>query len=84
MDEIRLIEVKEEILSDNDAAANELREKLRREKTFVINLMSSPGAGKGSGRGLAARKSGGSEASAARTPAAKSKSVCWACWTRFS
>ncbi|MGM0451809.1 MAG: hydrogenase nickel incorporation protein HypB [Thermodesulfobacteriota bacterium] len=46
MDEIRLIEVKEEILSDNDAAANELREKLRREKTFVINLMSSPGAGK--------------------------------------
>lgn len=46
MDEIRLIEVKEEILSDNDAAANDLREKLRQEKTFVINLMSSPGAGK--------------------------------------
>ncbi len=46
MDEIKLFEVKEDILSDNDAAARELREKLAREKTFVVNLMSSPGAGK--------------------------------------
>lgn len=46
MDEIKLFEVKEDILSDNDAAARQLRDKLRADKTFVINLMSSPGAGK--------------------------------------
>ena len=46
MSDIKLIEVKEEILSDNDAAARELREKLAADKTFVVNLMSSPGAGK--------------------------------------
>ena len=46
MDEIRLIEVKEDILSDNDAAAAELRSQLKGEKTFMINLMASPGAGK--------------------------------------
>ncbi|MFW6082066.1 MAG: GTP-binding protein, partial [Desulfosalsimonas sp.] len=46
MEDIKLFEVKEDILSDNDAAASQLRDKLRREKTFVINLMSSPGAGK--------------------------------------
>jgi hydrogenase nickel incorporation protein HypB len=46
MDEIKLIEVKEDILSDNDAAADELRKRLKKEKTFMINLMSSPGAGK--------------------------------------
>lgn len=46
MDDIRLIEVREEILSDNDAAANELRGSLKQKRTFMINLMSSPGAGK--------------------------------------
>jgi len=46
VDEIRLIEIKEEILSDNDAAAERLRSRLTREKTFLLNLMSSPGAGK--------------------------------------
>ena len=46
MDEIRLIEVKEDILSDNEAVADELRGKLRRMKTFMLNLMASPGAGK--------------------------------------
>jgi hydrogenase nickel incorporation protein HypB len=46
MEEIRLIEVKEEILADNDAAARRTRDKLKREKTFLLNLMSSPGAGK--------------------------------------
>lgn len=46
MDEVRLIEVKEDILADNDAAANELRDQLKKEKTFMINLMASPGAGK--------------------------------------
>ncbi len=46
MEKIRLIEVKEEILSDNDAAANDLRRALKAEHTFMINLMASPGAGK--------------------------------------
>jgi hydrogenase nickel incorporation protein HypB len=46
MDEIKLIEIKESILTDNDAAASQLRERLKAEKTFMINLMSSPGAGK--------------------------------------
>lgn len=46
MEEVRLIEVKEEIMSDNDAVAKSLRDRLSKEKTFLINLMSSPGAGK--------------------------------------
>lgn len=46
MDEIKLIEIKESILTDNDLAARQLRERLKAEKTFMINLMSSPGAGK--------------------------------------
>jgi hydrogenase nickel incorporation protein HypB len=46
MDEIRLIEIKEDILSDNTALASELRDKLKQEKTYLLNLMSSPGAGK--------------------------------------
>jgi hydrogenase nickel incorporation protein HypB len=46
MDEIKLIEIKESILTDNDLAAQKLRDKLKAQKTFVINLMSSPGAGK--------------------------------------
>jgi hydrogenase nickel incorporation protein HypB len=46
MSEIRLIEIKEEILSDNKKDADDLRKKLKRQKTFLLNLMSSPGAGK--------------------------------------
>ncbi len=46
MDEVRLIEVKEDIMSDNDAVARSLKDRLSKEKTFLINLMSSPGAGK--------------------------------------
>jgi hydrogenase nickel incorporation protein HypB len=46
MDEIRLIEVKEEIHADNKVVAEKLRDRLASEKTFLINLMSSPGAGK--------------------------------------
>jgi hydrogenase nickel incorporation protein HypB len=46
MDEIKLIEVKEDILSDNNARANELRDKLSSMGTFMLNLMSSPGSGK--------------------------------------
>ncbi len=46
MEEIRLIEVKENILSDNITRANELRDRLRLTGTFMLNLMSSPGSGK--------------------------------------
>jgi hydrogenase nickel incorporation protein HypB len=46
MDAIKLIEVKEDILADNDAAARNLRKKLKVQKTLMINLMASPGAGK--------------------------------------
>ena len=46
MEEVRLIEVKEEIFSDNKELAEELRQHLSKEKTFLLNLMSSPGAGK--------------------------------------
>lgn len=45
-DAIRLIEVKEEILSDNIKQADEVRERLRKAKTMLVNLMSSPGSGK--------------------------------------
>ena len=46
MEEIRLIEIKEEIHSDNTAKAKQLRDSLSKNKTFLLNLMSSPGAGK--------------------------------------
>lgn len=46
MNEIRLIEVKQDIHADNEALANELRKRLCKEQTFLLNLMSSPGAGK--------------------------------------
>jgi hydrogenase nickel incorporation protein HypB len=46
MDEVRLIEVKQDIHADNEKVAEELRRRLFEEKTFLLNLMSSPGAGK--------------------------------------
>ena len=45
-DDYKVIEVKRSIFEDNDADADRLREELREEKTFLLNLMSSPGAGK--------------------------------------
>ncbi|SCJ60219.1 Hydrogenase isoenzymes nickel incorporation protein hypB [uncultured Clostridium sp.] len=46
MDKYKVIEIKESIFDDNDKRANLLREKLKNEKTFLLNLMSSPGSGK--------------------------------------
>lgn len=46
MSEIKLIEVKQSIFAENDQAADELRKHLKEAKTFMVNLMSSPGAGK--------------------------------------
>lgn len=42
----KVIEVKRSIFEDNDADAKKLREELKAEGTFLLNLMSSPGAGK--------------------------------------
>ena len=44
--EPRIIKVKESILEDNDADAEKLRSELLEEKTFYLNVMSSPGSGK--------------------------------------
>ena len=46
MDEIKILEVKKSIFEDNDAEADTLRRRLREKGTFLLNLMSSPGAGK--------------------------------------
>ena len=46
MEEIKIIELKESVLEDNDADAKVLREELRSRGTCLLNLMSSPGSGK--------------------------------------
>lgn len=46
MSELRVIEVKQSIFADNNADAERLRAQLKEEKTFLLNLMSSPGSGK--------------------------------------
>lgn len=46
MNEVRIIEVKQSVFHDNNADADRLRQQLKDEKTFLLNIMSSPGAGK--------------------------------------
>ena len=46
MEKYKIIEVKESVFAGNDADAAALREELKAQKTFLLNLMSSPGAGK--------------------------------------
>ncbi len=46
MKDYKIIEVKRSIFEDNDADARRLREELAAEGTYLLNLMSSPGAGK--------------------------------------
>lgn len=46
MDAFRVIEVKQSIFADNDQDADRLRQQMKEEKTFLVNLMSSPGSGK--------------------------------------
>jgi hydrogenase nickel incorporation protein HypB len=41
-----ILETKEGILAENDGIALQVREELRAGKTFFVNLMASPGAGK--------------------------------------
>lgn len=42
----RIIELKESVFKNNDQKAAEVRSKLKRKHTFLLNLMSSPGSGK--------------------------------------
>lgn len=46
MNEIKILELKRSIYEDNDLDAEKLRNQMKEEKTFVLNLMSSPGSGK--------------------------------------
>ena len=46
MDEVKIIELKESILEDNDTDAALLREELKSAGTCLVNLMSGPGSGK--------------------------------------
>lgn len=44
--EFKTIELKESIFANNDREADRLRTELKVDKTFLLNLMSSPGSGK--------------------------------------
>ena len=44
MEQYKIIEVKESVFADNDREAARLREDLKRDRTFLLNLMSSPGS----------------------------------------
>lgn len=46
MDKLRIVELKESVLEDNDADAEKLREELKKDNTYYLNVMSSPGSGK--------------------------------------
>lgn len=46
MGEYRILEIKQSVFADNDRQADALREELKEKKVFLLNLMSSPGAGK--------------------------------------
>ena len=46
MENIRIIEIKQSVFANNDAEANRIKKRLKNEKTFLLNLMSSPGSGK--------------------------------------
>jgi len=43
---MKIIDLKKTILEDNDADADKLRDELKADSTFYMNLMSSPGSGK--------------------------------------
>ncbi len=46
MDQVRIIQVKQSVFADNDRRAAQLRAELKERGVFLLNLMSSPGAGK--------------------------------------
>jgi hydrogenase nickel incorporation protein HypB len=46
MDKYKVLEIKKSVFEDNDRQADLLREELKKDGTFLLNLMSSPGSGK--------------------------------------
>jgi len=46
MESVRIIEIKESIFADNNQEAERIRKELKKNNTFLLNLMSSPGSGK--------------------------------------
>lgn len=46
MSDFKVIEIKKSVFEDNDKEADKLRAELKTDKTFLLNLMSSPGSGK--------------------------------------
>lgn len=46
MNDYKVIEIKKSVFENNDREADKLREQLKKDKTFLLNLMSSPGSGK--------------------------------------
>ena len=42
----KIYEIKQSVFEDNDKEAEQVRAELKKEKTFLLNLMSSPGGGK--------------------------------------
>lgn len=46
MSDFRVIDIQKRIFENNDKEAENIRKRLEKQKTFLINLMSSPGSGK--------------------------------------
>ena len=46
MDPVKVIEIKKSVFADNDEDAGKLRKELKERGVYLLNLMSSPGAGK--------------------------------------
>ena len=46
MSDVRIIEIKQSVFADNDRQADQLRAELKEKGVFLLNMMSSPGAGK--------------------------------------
>lgn len=46
MNDYKVIEIKHSVFENNDREADKVREQLKNDRTFLLNLMSSPGSGK--------------------------------------
>lgn len=46
MEKVKVVEIKEDIRSRNNAQAQSIRDELKEKKIFFLNIMSSPGSGK--------------------------------------
>jgi hypothetical protein len=46
VDEYKVIKIKQSVFADNTRQADAIRADLKARKTFLLNLMSSPGSGK--------------------------------------